>query len=451
MEQVVHTTAVPIHPVSTTEGSTRRAATGSSADFWPSLLMTVALSSIAIGITWDISWHETVGRDTFWTPAHMAIYFGGVLAGCVGGWLAFKHTFRAGPAERDSSVSVFGARAPLGAWVAIWGALAMVTSAPFDDWWHNAYGLDVKIVSPPHAVLGLGMFGISVGALLLLLSRQNRLQGSSSSFSSSSSSKHGLPSTKGSGMFIFAGGVFVLMGSVFLLEYIFPNMQHAALFYKACALMYPARLVALSCSARISWPATRVAAVYMTFMCVMDWILMQFPAQPKLAPIFNPVTHMVPLPFPLLLIFPALAIDLILRKVGESYLTGNTNGQVVVNPLSPFSPSDGERVGVRGILRRIGLAIILGAVFFTILILVQWYFSKFMLSPYARNWFFMSDRVFGYNFPKGEWQTQFWRLDPSKPDADPIVISSIVVTLVLASASSWVGLFFGRWMRKVRR
>jgi hypothetical protein len=395
--------------------------------------MTVALSSIAIGITWDISWHETVGRDTFWTPAHMAIYLGGVLAGCVGGWLAFKCTFLAGPAERDASVSVFGARAPLGAWVAIWGALAMVTSAPFDDWWHNAYGLDVKIVSPPHAVLGLGMFGISVGALLLVLSRQNRLQEVSS---------------KGSGMFIYAGGVFVLMGSVFLLEYIFPNEQHGAFFYKVCALMYPARLVALSCSGRISWPATRVAAVYITFMCFMDWILMQFPAHPKLAPIFNPVTHMVPLPFPLLLIFPALAIDLILRKVGESHCAPTSVGQVGINSLSP---SDGESVGVRGVFRRVVLAIVLGAVFFAILIAVQWYFSKFLLSPSARNWFFMSDRIFGYSFPRGDWQTQFWRLDPNKPNADPLTISSIAITLVLASASSWVGLFFGRWMRKVRR
>jgi len=433
MEQVSNRTAVQVLPRQSSpavEGGAVRAATDRSTDFWPSLLMTVALTSIAIGITWDISWHETVGRDTFWTPAHMAIYFGGVLGGCVGGWLAFKHTFRAGPAERDSSVSVFGARAPLGAWVAIWGALAMVTSAPFDDWWHNAYGLDVKIVSPPHAVLGLGMFGISVGALLLLLSRQNRFQDVSS--------------TKGSGMFIFAGGVFVLMGTVFLLEYIFPNMQHAALFYKACALMYPARLVALSCAGRISWPATRVAAVYMTFACVMDWILMLFPAQPKLAPIFNPVTHMVPLPFPLLLIFPALAIDLILRKAGESYVGTSAIGQSVVNSPSPSN-------GVRRKLWRIGLAILLGAVFFAVLLAVQWYFSKFMLTPYARNWFFMSDRVFGYNFPRGEWQTQFWRLDSSKPNADPITISSILVILALASASSWVGLFFGNWMRKVRR
>jgi hypothetical protein len=401
----------------------RAPSTGARESSWASYLMTIALSSITIGITWDISWHETVGRDTFWTPAHMAIYFGGVLGGCVSGWLAFKHTFLAGPAERDRSVGVFGARAPLGAWVAIWGALAMLTSAPFDDWWHNAYGLDVKIVSPPHAVLGLGMFGISVGALLLLLSRQNRLQD--------------LSSTKGSGLFIFVGGVFVLMGSVFILEYIFPNMQHAAFFYKACALMYPARLVALSCAGRISWPATRVAAVYMTFMCGMDWILMLFPAHPKLAPIFNPVTHMVPLPFPLLLIFPAIAIDLILRLAGESFRTSE--------------PIASNRVSMPTIFRRIGLAIILGAAFFAVFIAVQWYFSKFMLSSHARNWFFMGDRNFGYNFPKGDWQTEFWHTDPHRKNADPLTISAIAIILVLASASSWVGLFFGSWMRKVRR
>src|SRR5689334_6844561 len=148
---------------------------------WHVPAMLVGSTSIVVGILWDISWHETIGRDTFWTPAHMAIYLGGVLAGSVGGWLAIKHTFFAVPVDRDASVGVFGARAPLGAWVAIWGALAMITSAPFDDWWHNAYGLDVKIISPPHAVLGLGMFGISVGSLLLVLSRQNRLAESSSS------------------------------------------------------------------------------------------------------------------------------------------------------------------------------------------------------------------------------------------------------------------------------
>ncbi len=195
---------------------------------WPGLLLAFAASCITIGIMWDISWHETIGRDTFWTPAHMAIYLGGALGGCVGGWLAVQYTFLASPMERAASVRVFGARAPLGAWVAIWGAIAMITSGPFDNWWHNAYGLDVKIISPPHALLGLGMFGIIFGALLLVLTRQNRLQDGA-----------------GSGLFIYVGGIFLVIAGVFMMEYTFPNMQHAAIFYQVCAVTFPFRLVAL--------------------------------------------------------------------------------------------------------------------------------------------------------------------------------------------------------------
>jgi hypothetical protein len=373
--------------------------------FWPSALMALALTSIAIGITWDISWHESIGRDTFWTPAHMAIYFGGALAGFVAGWLAIQHTFIAKEAGRDSSVNVFGARAPLGAWIAIWGAIAMLTAGPFDDWWHNAYGLDVKIISPPHVVLGLGMLGISVGALLLVLSRQNQFPDAS---------------TKGSGLFVYTGGVFVLLGSVFLLEYIYPNDQHGGMFYKVCALMFPARLIAIGRSARIKWPTTCIAAVYMGLLCATDWILALFPAHPKLAPIFNPLTHMVTLPFPLLLIVPAFAMDLVLNK------TRNT----------------------RGWWQRIALALLLGTIFIAVFLAVQWPFAKFLISPHAENWFFMGDQIWGYNTDPGSWHHEFWN---QGSNADRLTSRALKFSWVFACASSWVGLFFGDWMRKVRR
>ena len=160
---------------------------------WPSFALAFAASCITVGIIWDISWHETIGRDT-WTPAHLAIYLGGALGGFIGGWLAVYHTFLADPSEKAAAVCVFGARAPLGAWITIWGAVAMLTAGPFDNWWHNAYGLDVKIISPPHALLGLGMFGLTFGALITVLSRQNRLQNGA-----------------GSGLFIFVSGMFVVM------------------------------------------------------------------------------------------------------------------------------------------------------------------------------------------------------------------------------------------------
>ena len=53
-------------------------------------------------------------------------------------------------------------------------ALAMLVSAPFDDWWHNAYGLDVRIISPPHMVLAAGFFGINFGTMMLMLAFVNR-------------------------------------------------------------------------------------------------------------------------------------------------------------------------------------------------------------------------------------------------------------------------------------
>src|SRR5947208_13249635 len=119
----------------------------------------VAATSAVVGVIWDISWHRTIGRDTFWTPAHLAIYLGGVLAGASCGWLVLKTTFAGTPEERAAGVSVWGFRGPLGAWVCIWGAIAMIASAPFDNWWHNAYGLDVKILSPPHTNLPRGFPG----------------------------------------------------------------------------------------------------------------------------------------------------------------------------------------------------------------------------------------------------------------------------------------------------
>src|SRR3954464_7992282 len=141
---------------------------------WYLTAMLAGSTSIVVGLLWDISWHMTIGRDTFWTPAHMAIYLGGVLAGLACGALALKTTFAGSEAERATSVRFWGFRAALGAWVAIWGAFAMLTSAPFDDWWHNAYGLDVKILSPPHSLLGAGMITIQIGAMLLALALLNR-------------------------------------------------------------------------------------------------------------------------------------------------------------------------------------------------------------------------------------------------------------------------------------
>jgi hypothetical protein len=41
----------------------------------------LSVTSAMVGGHWDISWHRSIGRDSFWTPAHIAIHLCGVLAG----------------------------------------------------------------------------------------------------------------------------------------------------------------------------------------------------------------------------------------------------------------------------------------------------------------------------------------------------------------------------------
>src|SRR5271170_6578498 len=134
----------------------------------------LAITSSSIGGAWDVSWHRSIGRDTFWTPAHMAIQACGVLAGIICVWLIAQATLGHDSKLKAASVNVFGLRAPLGIFLAGWGCVAVLTSAPFDNWWHNAYGLDVKIVSPPHALLILGLRGIATGVMFLILAAMNR-------------------------------------------------------------------------------------------------------------------------------------------------------------------------------------------------------------------------------------------------------------------------------------
>src|SRR5439155_12452311 len=260
-------------------------------------LAVAGLACLPIGLLWDISHHSTIGRDTFWTPAHILIQLGGIVPALLFAAIALKTTFRGTQQARDASVSFWGLRAPLGVWVTIWGALAMMTSAPFDDWWHNRYGLDVKIVSPPHAVLGLGMFAVGMGVLLFVFSSQNR-------------ARSGNQACGGLICALAAGAMIALWGD-FTTEFTWPNLQHASYFYRVVCTPFPLLLVLAARASRTRGAATIAAATYMLIYMVLILVLPLFPAHPKLAPIYHPVDQMVPRAFPLLLIVAGGALDVI--------------------------------------------------------------------------------------------------------------------------------------------
>ena len=358
-----------------------------------------AATSAVVGVIWDISWHRTIGRDAFLTPAHLAIYLSGIVAGLACGFVVLKTTFAGTPEDRAASVRFWGFSGPLGAWLCIWGAIAMITSAPFDDWWHNAYGLDVKVLSPPHLVLALGFTTIQLGALRMVLAHQNR----------DASNDRRL-----AWLAAYAAGVLIVNVTIMAFEYIaFPNDGHHALYYQIAAGILPMLLVAAHKSVKLSWPATTAALLYMGITAVMIWILQLFPAQAKLAPIYNPVTHMVPPPFPLLLVVPALAIDWVLRR--------------------PAPRNDWLRAPLAGVAF---LAVFFG---------VQWFFTVFLISPASETFLFGVQR-WNYNARVGSWTHEFWNVGDN-----PVTLAALGLAAVIAIASTRLGLWWGSWLARAQR
>jgi hypothetical protein len=370
---------------------------------WLAYAVLFASTSVIVGVLWDISWHQSIGRDTLFSPPHLAIYLGGVVAGLACGWHVLRVTFRGSAAEKAAGVGFWGFRGPLAAWVCIWGALAMITSAPFDDWWHNAYGLDVMILSPPHAVLAAGIWAIQLGAMLLVLALQNRATGARQRL-------YGW-------MFLFAAGLVVLNLATMTSEYTWRIWMHNALFYQVTAGVFPLVLVGAARAARMPWPATTAAGVYMGFTMVTMWVLQLFPAEPKLAPILYEVTRMVPPWFPLLLVVPAIGIDLVMRRW-------------------PAGRSDWL------------LAAALGAVFFALFLPAQWFFAKFLMTDAARNWFFAT-HLLPYMVPPTSAfaEGRFVLTHTSTGE----LLAGLAWAPLLAFLSARLGLAWGGWMRRVQR
>jgi hypothetical protein len=199
----------------------------------------------------------------------------------------------------------------------------MLTSAPFDNWWHAAYGLDVKIVSPPHTLLILGIRAVDVGVLFLLLAAMNR------------AAANGSPNFRGLQiLFLYLGGLVVGGQMFFLLEYTWDIYLHSTGPYIAIAVALPLVLSAFSQASRHRWAATWMTAVYMAFAIGEILILPLFPAQPKLGPVYTQVTHMIPAKFPILLVAPALALDLLWRhRPQKLWLTAVASGVIFVAVL----------------------------------------------------------------------------------------------------------------------
>ena len=220
---------------------------------WTLWALVAACIAIPLALVWDYSWESTIGVDLLWSPPHVALDLAVALA-CL--------------------AAAFDRRRSSGSWLVLWGALAFLAAG---------------IWGPPQLLNAAAVLAVQVGALLTCAISRERIATS------------------------MAGASLLLMISMISLATLYPNRQHSAAFFQSACATYPLVLAALSTAQTDRWSATLAALGYTALWGAMVWILPLFPGSPQIAPIFNPRDHMLPPPFPLLLVLPALVMDFLLR------------------------------------------------------------------------------------------------------------------------------------------
>jgi len=367
---------------------------------WSAVL---AVTSTTVGLYWDISWHTGIGRDTFWTPAHMAIQFGAVLTGLSCAYLILHTTFAGDAAAKEASVRIWGFCGPLGAFIAAWGGFAMLTSAPFDNWWHDSFGLDIKILSPPHVLLVIGIFFMGFGGLVLIAGRMNCAEGAAKS--------------RLNHLLLYVGSLLLSLLMMLAYEYVGDQtIMHSAIFYRALGLVAPLVLLGIARASQHRWAATILATIYMVTWIAGLWIFPLFPAEPKLGPVFTQVTHMVPLGFPVLLVPGAIAMDWVLARFRDS--------------------------------RKIVQAGMAGIGFMVASVAFNWPWANFLMTPAARTWTFGMN-YFGYFMRPSEYHLAWEFSAYEKTRAEFWIGMGIALLATIISAR--VGMLWGDWMSRVKR
>jgi hypothetical protein len=358
------------------------------------VLLLLGALAVPLTLIWDFAWESTIGVDSFLGPPHAANYAAVALA-CAA---ALR---MAQVATRDGGGIALGPlRAPLGAWIALWGGLALVGALLFDRWWQASYGLAAGIWHPPQIAKALAYFALVAGAWVYALGRQHDARGELAA--------------------ALACGALLMLIAVVTLPQSFANRQHSGAFYVLACSVYPLVLAAQAVAGRLRLPATAAALAYLLLSVAAVWILPLIPGSPQAGPVYNPRDHLLPPPFPLLLVVPALAVDALLQ-------------------LLPGRARQGERWAQ---------SLETGVAFAALFTVTQWVFAAFLLSPAADGWLFAGG---GRHWPfflriEPSARTEFWH--GLYPELGTLT-SALAAALAVASARA--GLWLGAGLRAVQR
>lgn len=354
-------------------------------------LAALAAVVVPLSLLWDYSWEFTIGVETAWAPPHVATYGAMMMAMllALAGLIFCTKTGQGG-------VRLGRLRAPFGSWMVLWGGAAFAVAVVLDRWWQVGYGQAAGIWHPPQLLKAVAFFAVLIGTWIGLAHHQR--------------------GASGAWAFSMAGGVLLAMIFVVTLPACFANRQHSAALYEIACGTYPVVLVAAALAGRWRFSATATAACYLLIAGAAVWLLPLQPAVPQTGPIFNPRDHLLPPPFPLLLIAPALALDLLLR-------------------VFPGKGREGGR------------AFEVAVAFFFVFAAVQWPFAGFLLSPASAGGLFAGG---GRHWPPfqpigPQARVSFW----PAPGFEFTTLHALLA-IGLAVMASAIGLWLGAKLKRLR-
>jgi len=216
-------------------------------------------------------------------------------------------------------------------------------------------------------------------------------------------------------IFLYICSLLLLLHMILISEFCDSHLMHNSVFYRAVCFGTPTLLVAYGRASDHKWGSTILASIYVGLFVLAIWVFPIFPASPKLGPVYTNVTHMVPMGFPVLLVLPAIALDFVMNRLAD-----------------------------RGKFFR---ALVGGTTCLAALLIVQWPFGNFLISPLARN------PIFGMiYFP--------YQMPPSMyAHAYRFEHDTTLIAFVAGLLSAWLGailftllgILYGNWLRSVRR
>jgi hypothetical protein len=215
---------------------------------------------------------------------------------------------------------------------------------------------------------------------------------------------------------LLLGAMVTMLALTVVWESTYRVLQHTPECYRAFAVVAPVSLMGFAEISGRRWARTTVASIYTAYAIFMLWLFPLFPATPKLGPVYQKITHMVPMEFPLLILVPALALDALWPKIGA--------------------------------LRKWPLAMVAGLIFLLTFLAVQWPFADFLVSPASANWVFGTKYFAYFASPEGFDVRHLFVSRQHTPAGFWRITGEAGVASIL---STRLGLAWGDWVRKIRR